>query len=304
MVTIDLEGAWGMPFDDPYDLLVPVERILECLDSHGVQAVFFALGELVEVYPGVIRTIAEAGHEVGLHAYHHVPFSAMDAAALERARADMSRAEAVIAEITGTRPVAFRAPYLLAPQFQDPRVDAILRDHGFRWQSNCETRHAVELTRPGLVRTRALSDALRARPGVSDGELARVVTILLNLRLLRRSSPPGSIVQKLRWMAGGNPPFPRGGITEVPVTGPLDCDVIGFPRPSESSTEDDLAFAAFAMERSLAGRGGLAMLTFHDWLTGSANRIELLDHTLTELRRLGLTPVQSADLLAEVPALA
>ena len=290
-----------MPFDAPYDLPAAVERILECLDSHGVGAVFFALGELAEAHPGVIRTIAEAGHEVGLHGHHHVPFSAMDDAALRRAGADMGRAEAVVAEITGARPVAFRAPYLLAPHFQDPRVDAILREHGFRWLSNCETRHAVELARPGLVHTRALSDALRKRPGLSEGELARMVTMLLNLRLLGSNSPPGSLAGKLRWMAGGFTPFLRGGLLEVPVTGPLDCDVIGFPRPFFISTKEYVAYTVFAMGRSFAGRGGLAMLTFHDWIVGSANRTVLLDRALTELRTLGLTPIQSEGLLTAVP---
>jgi polysaccharide deacetylase family protein (PEP-CTERM system associated) len=46
-------------------------RLLELFDQHGVKATFFVLGWLAERVPGLVREIADQGHEVGCHGYSH-----------------------------------------------------------------------------------------------------------------------------------------------------------------------------------------------------------------------------------------
>lgn len=54
---------------DAYDSML--ERVLELLDRHDVKATFFCLGALAEHFPGVVRRIAAAGHEIGCHSLAH-----------------------------------------------------------------------------------------------------------------------------------------------------------------------------------------------------------------------------------------
>jgi len=53
-------------------VVVPyTEKILEALAEHDVRATFFVLGWVADKYPGLVRQIAEQGHELGSHSYWH-----------------------------------------------------------------------------------------------------------------------------------------------------------------------------------------------------------------------------------------
>ncbi|MBD3868832.1 MAG: DUF3473 domain-containing protein [Acidobacteria bacterium] len=47
------------------------DRLLELFDDTGVQATFFILGWVAERHGGLVRRIAESGHEIGSHGYSH-----------------------------------------------------------------------------------------------------------------------------------------------------------------------------------------------------------------------------------------
>ena len=288
MVCFDFEGRWGMPFNADYDLGSATAAILECLAAHGASAVFFVVGELAVEHPDLIAAIAAGGHEIGLHGYRHERFADLSDAELAQADAGMQLGEAVIERVTGRQPCGFRAPHLLAPSFYDSRVQRALRDRGYRWTSNTEVRQPVELSRPDLLRTTRASIALRDHPDWLRSSGGRTTAALINLRLCRHRAPEHSAASTWRWMREGFAPFPRDGLLDIPVTGPLDCDVIGLPDPSVDSSPAELAFAMFAMERSLLDRGGYAMLTFHDWIVAGGNRIGLLDGLLGAVRARGL----------------
>lgn len=70
-------GARGRPevaltFDDgPNDHTTP--RVLEILAQVGTKATFFVVGCEAAKHPEVVRLIAAAGHEVGIHGYDHRP---------------------------------------------------------------------------------------------------------------------------------------------------------------------------------------------------------------------------------------
>lgn len=48
-----------------------VTRILEIFDRHDARGTFFVLGWIAEHLPGLVRTIANAGHEIGCHGFAH-----------------------------------------------------------------------------------------------------------------------------------------------------------------------------------------------------------------------------------------
>jgi len=49
--------------------------ILDTLQAHGVPAAFFVVGNYLETEPALVRRMAEEGHIVGNHTYHHYDMS-------------------------------------------------------------------------------------------------------------------------------------------------------------------------------------------------------------------------------------
>lgn len=103
------EGAQGvaLTFDDgPSPSSTP--KILDLLDAAKVKATFFVIGKKAEAHPDLVRMILDRGHAVAMHSYaHHRLFSLKSATYV---RADLSKAVAVLEEITGEAPVLFRPP--------------------------------------------------------------------------------------------------------------------------------------------------------------------------------------------------
>jgi len=46
-------------------------NILEFLEKHNQKATFFILGWIADQHPGLVKEIADAGHEIGLHSFGH-----------------------------------------------------------------------------------------------------------------------------------------------------------------------------------------------------------------------------------------
>jgi hypothetical protein len=93
----------------------------------------------------------------------------------------------------------------------------------------------------------------------------------------------------------GFPPFYRDGLLEIPLYSPMDCDLLGIPRPSTPTPGSLVDFARFALELSLARSGPLTMLTFHDWIVSGANRLQLLDAALSFMTNAGVRDVRAED---------
>lgn len=116
-----------LTFDDgPHPEYTPA--LLDVLARHGVSATFFLLGDRVVRFPSVVRRIHEAGHQIGLHGYHHHPFLFYTPGAL---RSQLTAAQTAIADACGlpldtVRYV--RPPYGLATAGMVTR----LREWGFR----------------------------------------------------------------------------------------------------------------------------------------------------------------------------
>ena len=82
-------------------------RVLEIFEQAGVKATFFTLGWVAERYPGLVRAIAEAGHEIASHGWDHRRIFTFDEAAF---RADIGRARAAIEDAAGIPVRGYRAP--------------------------------------------------------------------------------------------------------------------------------------------------------------------------------------------------
>ena len=81
------------------------EETLELLAQYNAKATFFVLGWIAEKYPELIRTIAEAGHEIASRGHLHQPLLKLSP---EARREDLRRSREVLEDTVGKPVVGFR----------------------------------------------------------------------------------------------------------------------------------------------------------------------------------------------------
>ncbi len=102
--------------DGPDPLVTP--HVLDMLDQHHVQATFFCVGEKAARHPALCREIVRRGHAVENHTQHHNHiFSLLGPRGFRR---ELEAAQHTLSQITGQRPMFFRAPAGLRNPFLDP----------------------------------------------------------------------------------------------------------------------------------------------------------------------------------------
>ncbi|HEX4277452.1 MAG TPA: polysaccharide deacetylase family protein [Bryobacteraceae bacterium] len=101
------DAAWT-GFPSYLDVVVP--RVLRLLEKHSLRITFFIVGQDAEFERNatVLRSIAEAGHEIGNHSFHHEPWLHLYSRA--KIHEELARAEEGIEQATGKRPHGFRGP--------------------------------------------------------------------------------------------------------------------------------------------------------------------------------------------------
>ena len=75
------------------------ESILDALKKHEAPATFFVVGHFLESAPDIAKRMAEEGHAVGNHTYHHPDMSAISD--LASFRKEMDDVSALFKEVTG-----------------------------------------------------------------------------------------------------------------------------------------------------------------------------------------------------------
>jgi peptidoglycan-N-acetylglucosamine deacetylase len=117
-LSLDLDNQWSYmkthgdagweTFPTYLPLVIP--RILEFLRARGLTISFFVVGQDAEIPANhaALRALAEAGHEIGNHSFHHQPW--LHLYSEEEIDAELAAAEAAIERATGRRPRGFRGP--------------------------------------------------------------------------------------------------------------------------------------------------------------------------------------------------
>lgn len=83
------------------------DLILDICARHSTRATFFMLGWVAERHPDMVRRIADAGHEMGVHSYWHRKVYELTPDAFH---ADMRQAIDIIEQASGQQVAGFRAP--------------------------------------------------------------------------------------------------------------------------------------------------------------------------------------------------
>jgi polysaccharide deacetylase family protein (PEP-CTERM system associated) len=128
--TLDVEDY--APPGTPARANLVIPRVLELLGEHDVLGTFFVVGEFAELEPALVKTIAGAGHEVGLHAYRHVPLPQLSPSVF---REETARGRAVLEDLCGRAVTGFRAPTFSLVPASRWAVDE-LTELGFTYSSS------------------------------------------------------------------------------------------------------------------------------------------------------------------------
>lgn len=151
-------GQVALTFDDgPSAEATP--RFLRVLAEHDVRATFFLLGAQAQRAPDVVRAIAGAGHDIGVHGWDHRCLLRRPPRATHR---DLRTTRDLLHRLTGTQPRWFRPPYGVfstASLISARRLDLtpiLWSTWGFDWTEGCtpdsiRRRVAGKLGRGGTV---------------------------------------------------------------------------------------------------------------------------------------------------------
>jgi len=121
-MSIDVEDGWSIFSRDclskglePTEAVVKdTEKILETLSDHNVKATFFVLGNVATRFPALVKRIAAAGHELGIHGFSH---SQIFRLTKEEFRMEVRRTKSMLEELTSVGIVGHRAPsFSVVPQ--------------------------------------------------------------------------------------------------------------------------------------------------------------------------------------------
>jgi peptidoglycan-N-acetylglucosamine deacetylase len=117
-LSLDLDNKWSYmkTHGDPgweslpsyLDVVIP--RVLRLLAERKLTITFFVVGldAAQERHHGVLRSLADAGHEIGNHSFRHEPWLHLYSDA--QLREEIEKAEHAIESATGVHPVGFRGP--------------------------------------------------------------------------------------------------------------------------------------------------------------------------------------------------
>jgi len=84
-----------------------LNKTLQLLREHNVDATFFIVGELAEKHPEMMEKIMENGHEIAFHGYYHDP---LWASSPDVFRHEVATFDLIVRSATGEKCLGFRAP--------------------------------------------------------------------------------------------------------------------------------------------------------------------------------------------------
>lgn len=113
--TIDVEDGISLAMRDIFKkdikqserVVTNTLSILRLLEKYGVKATFFFLGKVAEDFPDLVRQVANAGHEIGVHGYNHFQVFNLSPQTFKR---EISTAKKILEDISGQMVMGHRAP--------------------------------------------------------------------------------------------------------------------------------------------------------------------------------------------------
>jgi peptidoglycan/xylan/chitin deacetylase (PgdA/CDA1 family) len=175
-LSLDLDNKWSYlkthgdagwdRFPSYLDTVVP--RVVKFLAARDLTITWFIVGQdaALDRNHAALRMIADAGHEIGNHSFHHEPW--LHLYTREQIEDELERAEDAIASATGVRPTGFRGPGFSASE----DVLSVLADRGYRYDASTFPTYLGPLARMYYFMTAKLPPEERQRRGKLFGTVA------------------------------------------------------------------------------------------------------------------------------------
>ncbi|TAM75755.1 polysaccharide deacetylase [bacterium] len=167
-LSLDLDNQWSYmkthgdagweAFPSYLDVVVP--RVLAFLAQRSLRITVFVVGQDAELPRNMpmLRSVAEAGHEIGNHSFHHEPWLHLHGEA--EIDGELARAESAIERATGVHPFGFRGPGFTRSE----TILRVLARRGYRYDASTLATWIGPLARAYYFRTAHLdAQAMRER---------------------------------------------------------------------------------------------------------------------------------------------
>jgi peptidoglycan/xylan/chitin deacetylase (PgdA/CDA1 family) len=143
----------------PSYLNIVVPRVLRLFDKMSQRITFFIVGQDAEFSRnwGVLASIADAGHEIGNHSFHHEPW--LHLYSREEIEKELARAEETIGNATGRHVKGFRGPGF---SVSDAVGDTLSR-RGYRYDASTLPTYLGPLARAYYLMTAKLDKEEKRR---------------------------------------------------------------------------------------------------------------------------------------------
>jgi hypothetical protein len=166
-LSLDLDNKWSylkthgdeswQSFPSYLDTIVP--RALDMLSERDWRITWFIVGKDAEMpaHRDILRSIADAGHEIGNHSYMHEPW--LHQYSRPQLVDDLGKAHDAIAKATGATPVGFRGPGF---SLSEDTLE-VLQSLGYQFDATTFPNILNPIGRLYYLRTSNLSDEEKER---------------------------------------------------------------------------------------------------------------------------------------------
>jgi polysaccharide deacetylase family protein (PEP-CTERM system associated) len=136
LISIDLED-FRLQLPSGTSALPPavdhlVQRYLDFFRQLEVRVTFFTVGNIVNLYPGLVQRILTEGHEIACHGNDHTPLDELNEYSFQK---DLEKNLELLAREGATNIVGFRAPMFSMTGSSQWAYD-VLQKLGFRYSSS------------------------------------------------------------------------------------------------------------------------------------------------------------------------
>ena len=149
--VLEVDKVVALTFDDGPKRSTTV-RLLDALQTRGVPATFFLIGEQLEGNEDLVRRMQAEGHQVGSHTWSHTDLSARSP---WEAQQELEKTQAALEEILGPGPYWVRPPYGRLKENRELETPIIIWSVDPRdWESqdtDAVTEHVLSHVQPGDI---------------------------------------------------------------------------------------------------------------------------------------------------------
>jgi polysaccharide deacetylase family protein (PEP-CTERM system associated) len=126
-----------------------IDVLLDTLARHNARGTFFVLGWLAKYRPEVVRSIADAGHEIASHGFWHERVTTLTP---DTFRKDLRESRDALEDLTGVAVLGYRAPsFSIIPGWE--WAFDVLIEEGYRYDSSLFPIRRRGYGYPSAIRT-------------------------------------------------------------------------------------------------------------------------------------------------------